>query len=100
MVGNAIFLIAMVAETISCFEIANFWALDTLILLKYAKTRMFQIELCRNASIQMDVLKNRSLTIEDPINYIPRIEKIKQVPVCEMLEPFRSLSSSMLSILS
>ena len=82
------------------FEIANFRVLDTLILLKYAKIRMFQIKLCRNASIQMDVLKNRSFSIEEPINCIPRTEKIKQVPVCEMLEPSGSLSSSMLSILS
>ena len=48
----------------------------------------------------MDVLKNRSFSIEEPINCIPRTEKIKQVPVCEMLEPSGSLSSSMLSILS
>ena len=55
----------LVVEKISCFEMTNFPALDTL-----------------------------------RRNYIPRTEKRKKVPVCEMLESFGSFSSPMLLILS
>ena len=39
----------------------------------------------RNASIQMDVSKNRSFSIQEVINYTPRTEKGKKIPVCKML---------------
>ena len=63
---------------------------------------LIQITLCRNARIQMDLSKNKHnrFSAEEAINYIPRTEKRKKVPVCEMLESSRSLSSPMLPILS
>ena len=75
------------AVKISCFEMKNFRALNTLtIYLNISKIKvLIQIILYRNARIQLDLSKNN---------------KRKKVPVCEMLEFCRSLSSSMLLILS
>ena len=82
-------------ENISCFEMNNFQALNTLtIYLNTSKT-----SLCRNTRIQINLSKNNSFSAEEATNYIPRTEKRKKVPVCEMLEFSRSLSSSTLPIL-
>ena len=47
----------------------------------------------------MDLSKNNGFSAEEAINYIPRTEKRKKVPVCETLEFSGSLSSSILPIL-
>ena len=92
----------LVVEKISCFEITNFRALDTLtIYSNISKMRvLIQITLRRNARIPMDISKNNRVSTEEAINYIPRTEKRKKVPVCEMLESFGSFSFPMLLILS
>ena len=65
---------------------------------------LIQITLRRNAriQIQIDISKNNRnrFSAEEAMNYIPRSERRKKVPVCEMLESSGSLSSPMLSILS
>ena len=48
----------------------------------------------------MDLSKNYLFSAEAAINDIPRTEKRKKVPVCEMLESSRSLSSLIYPILS
>ena len=75
------------AEKISCSEMKHFRALNSLtIYLNISKVKvLIQIILYRNATIQLDLSKN---------------SKRKKVPVCEMLEFCRSLSSSMLLIIS
>ena len=90
------------AEKISCFEIKNFQALNTLIsYLNISKIKvLIQITLCRNARIQMDQSKNNCVSAEEAKNYIPRTEKRKKVPVHEMLEFSWSLSLSMIPISS
>ena len=89
-------------EKISCFEMKNFWALNTLaIYFNIFKIRvLIQITICRNARIQMVLSKNNRFLAEEAKQYIPRTEKRKKVPVCEMLEFSGSLPSSMLPILS
>ena len=90
------------AEKISCFEMKNSRALNTLTsYLNISKIRvLIQITLCRNARIQMDLSKNNCFSAEEAKNYIPHTEKRKKVPVYEMLEFSWSLSSSMIPILS
>ena len=80
----------------------NFRAFNTLTVYSNISKIMvlIQITLCRNARIQMDLSKNNPFSAEEAINFIPRTEKRKKVPVCEMLEFSGSLSSSMLPILS
>ena len=65
-------------------------------------TVLIQITLCRNARIQMDLSKNKHnrFSAEEAINYIPRTNKRKKVPVCEMHESSGSFSYPMLPILS
>ena len=41
----------------------------------------------------MDLSKNNHFSEEEAINDIPRTEKRKKVPVCEILESSRSVSS-------
>ena len=48
----------------------------------------------------MDLPKSNLFSAEEAINYIPRTEKRKKVPVCETLEFSGSLPCSMLPILS
>ena len=60
---------------------------------------MIQITLCSYARIQMDLSKNNSFSAEEAINYIPRTEKRKKVPVCEILESSGSLCSPVLPVL-
>ena len=70
------------------------------IYLNISKIRvLIQITPCRNAIIQMD-LSNNNFSVEEAKNYIPRTEKRKKVPVCEILEFSGSFPSSMLPILS
>ena len=90
------------AEKISCFEMTNFRALNTLtIYLNISKIRvLIQITLCRNARIQMNLSKNNRLSAEEAKILFLAPRKEKKVPVCEMLEFSGSLSSSMLPILS
>ena len=59
---------------------------------------LIQITLIRNARIQIDTSKNNRnrFSAEEAMNYIPRSERRKKVPVCEMLESSGSLSSPML----
>ena len=61
---------------------------------------LIQIKLCKNARIHMDLSKNNCFSAEEAINYVPRTEKRKKVPVCEMLESSGSLSSPILPVLS
>ena len=49
---------------------------------------------------EMNLSKNNRFSKKEVKNYILRTEKRKKVPVCKMLEFSRSLSSSMLPILS
>ena len=90
------------AKKISCFEMKNFRALNTLTsYLNISKIKvLIQITLSRNAGIQMDLSKKSCFSAEEAKNYIPRTEKRKKVPVYEMLEFSWSLSSSMIPILS
>ena len=55
------------AETISCFEMKNFRALNTLTsYLNISKIRvLIQITLCRNPRIQMDLSKNNCFSAEE-----------------------------------
>ena len=80
----------------------NFRALSTLTsYLNISKVRvLIQTTLCRNARIQMDLLKNKCFSAEEAENVIPCTEKRKKVPVYEMFEFSRSLSSSLSPILS
>ena len=80
----------------------NFRALSTLTsYLNISKVRvLIQTTLCRNARIQMDLLKNKCFSAEEAENFIPCTEKRKKVPVYEMFEFSRSLSSSLSPILS
>ena len=88
------------AETISCFEMKNFRALNTLTsYLNISKIKvLIHITLSRNAGIQMDLSKKSCFSAEEAKNYIPRAEKRKKVPVYEMLVFSWSLSSSMITI--
>ena len=90
------------AEKISRFEMKNFRALSTLTsYLNISKIRvLIQTTLCRNARIQMDLLKNECFSAEEAENFIPRTEKRKKLPVYEMFEWSWSLSSSSSPILS
>ena len=47
----------------------------------------------------MHLSNNNRFSTREAINYFPCIEKRKKVPVCEMLEPSGSFSSSMLPTL-
>ena len=82
------------AEKISCFEMTNFQALNTLTVY----SNIFKIRLLihitpgRNAKMQIYLSNNNHFSLEEAINYIPHTEKRKQVPVCEMLEFSGSLS--------
>ena len=80
----------------------NFRALNILIIyLNISKiTVLIQMKICRNARIQMVLSKNNRSSAEEAKNYIPRSEKRKKVPVCEMLEISGSMSSTLLPILS
>ena len=42
--------------------------------------------------MQMDLSNNNHFSVEEAIDYIPRTERRKKVPVCEMLYFFMSLS--------
>ena len=68
------------AEKISCFEMKNFWALNTLaIYFNIFKVRvLIQITICRNARIQMVLSKNNRFSAEEAKNYTPRTEKRKK----------------------
>ena len=90
------------AEKVSCFEMKNARALNTLTsYLNISKIRvLIQITLCRNCRIQMDLSKNNCFSPEREKNHILRIEKKNKVPVYEMLEFSWSLPSSMILILS
>ena len=90
------------AKKISCFEIKNFRVFNTLTsYLNISKTRvLIQTTLCRNSRIQMDLSKNNSFSAEEAKNHIFRTEKRKKVPLYETLEFSRSLSLSMIPILS
>ena len=59
------------AEKISYFEMKNFPALNTLTsYLNISKIRLLiQITLCRNARIQMDLLKNNYFSAEESKYY-------------------------------
>ena len=63
----------LVTEKISCFEMTNSRALDTLTI--YSNTSkirlLIQITLCRNARIQMDISKKNHFSAEKAINYFP-----------------------------
>ena len=48
----------------------------------------------------MDLSKSNRFSTQEAVSYIPRSEKRKKVPVCEMPESSVSLSSTMLPILS
>ena len=63
----------MVAKKISCFDMTNFQALDTLTIdSNIFKIRLLiQITLCRNARIQMDISKKNRFSAEKAINYFP-----------------------------
>ena len=65
------------AEKISCFEMKNFWALNTLtIYLNISKIReLIQITICRNATMQMFLSKNNRFSAEEAKSYTPRTEK-------------------------
>ena len=66
-------------EIVSCFEMTNFRALDTLaIYSNISKIRLLiQITLYKNARIQMDISKNKPFSAEEAINYILRTKKRK-----------------------
>ena len=80
----------------------NFQALDGLkTYSNIFKIRLLiQVTLCRNARIQMNLSKNNRVSTEEAINYIPRTEKRKKVPVYKMIESSGSLSYPMLPISS
>ena len=90
------------AEKISCFEMKTFCALSTVtIYLNSYKIRvLIQITLSRNTRMQMALSKKNRFSAEEAKNYIPRTDKRKKAPVCEMLEFSGFLSSSMLPMLS
>ena len=50
--------------------------------------------------MQMDLSNNNHFSVEEAIDYIPRTERRKKVPVCEMLDFFMSLSFPMHPTLS
>ena len=68
------------AEKISCFEMKNFWALNTLaIYFNISKIRvLIQITICRNARIQMVLSKNNRFSAEEAKTYTPHTEKRKK----------------------
>ena len=84
----------LVAEKISCFEMTNSRALETLTVY----SNISKVTFCRNARIQMDISKHNGFSAEEAMNYIPRTKKRKKVPACEMLERSGSLSSTMFPI--
>ena len=90
------------AKKISCFEMKNFWALNTLaIYFSISKISvLIQITICRNTRIQMVLSKNNHFSAEEAKIILLAPRKEKKAPVCEMFEFSGSLSSSMLSILS
>ena len=61
----------LVAEKISCFEMTNFQALDTLTIhSNISKIRLLiPIIICKNARIQMDISKKNRFSAEKAINY-------------------------------
>ena len=63
----------LVAEKISCFEMTNFQALNTLTIYSNISriSLLIQITLCRNARIQMDISKKNRFSAEKAINYFP-----------------------------
>ena len=71
--GTQFFESKLMSEKISCFEMTNFRALDTLIVYSnISKLRLLiQITLCRNARIQIYISKNNRFSAEEAINYIP-----------------------------
>ena len=99
-VGNTAFLIKI--DGWRDFMFRAFRALNTLkIYLNSSKmTVLIQIIIFRNVRIQMVLLKKNRFSAEEAKNYIPRIEKRKKLPVCEMLEISGFMSSTMLPILS
>ena len=68
------------AEKISCFEMKNLWALNTLaIYFSISKIRvLIQITLCRNARIQMVLSKSNRFSEEETQNYTSRTKKKKK----------------------
>ena len=103
MVGNAVFRIKIGDWKDFMFRNDKFHGFGHPHNLFESKIRvLIQITLCRNARIQMDLSKNKHnrFSAEEAINYIPRTEKRKKVPVCEMLESSGSLFSLMLPLLS
>ena len=78
--GTQFFESKLVAEKISCFEMTNFWALNTLTIYSViSKIRvLIQITFCRNARIKTVLSKNNSFPAEEIINYIRRTEKKKE----------------------
>ena len=101
MVGNVVFRIKIGDWKDFMFRNDKFPGFGYPYTLFESKKRvLIQITLCRNARIQMDLSKNNSFSTEEAINYTPRTEKRKKVPICEMLEPSGSLCSPMLPILS
>ena len=86
------------AEKISCFEMTNFQALNTLSVY----SNIFKIRLLihitpgRNAKMQIYLSNNNHFSLEEAINYILHTKK----RICEMLEFSGSLSFPMHPILS
>ena len=68
------------AEKVSCFEIKDFWALNTFaIYFNISKIRvLIQITICRNARIQMMLSKNKRFSAEKAKHYTPSTEKTKK----------------------
>ena len=77
--GTQFFESKLISEKISCFEMTNFRALDTLIVYSnISKLRLLiQITLCRNARIQIYISKNNRFSAEEAVNYIPSRRKKK-----------------------
>ena len=101
MVGNAVFQIKIDEWKDFMFQNDNFPGFGHPCNLFESKINvLIIIALCGNARIQMDLSKNKHnrFSAEEAINYIPRTEKRKKVPVCEMLESFGSSFSPMLPI--
>ena len=80
----------------------NFRALDTLTIYSNISIirLLIQTTLCGTAKIKMDLSKNNRFSVEEAMNFIPRTDKTKKIPVYEMLESSKSLSSPMVPILS
>ena len=90
------------AEKISCFEMKNFWALNTFaIYFNISKIRvLIQITICRNAGIQMVLSKDNCFTEEEAKNCAPRTEKRKKGTSMWNAWVLWVFPSSMLPILS